>query len=392
MKLANGISKNSCSKAFLLVLLSALTLFWSCTKKAEVAVEEIPEEQVVQENDTHRWYSFTREGFEEIPLPRLAQKPAVKAWTEAARISSAAATESQAFFTANKRGILIVDKKGNVTLESNALFFPTETIGSLFLDEGNPVFHVYRNTVFNTEDTAHEVASPFLAEYNVTTDIFYPVLYRDDFGMTDTQEVSSITVISDNLYMSIKDMGKKTSFDYYKVVIPSTFTETASAAHVRTLDGSPVTQAEFQEVSNPLSFSIAPERLKNLLSAIPSSVKYSITYQTTGNKSTPVTYLHGFTADTMDSIITEAHAFVSGNLAAALFPDGTVYFQGSLEDQFAVANGKSVCFSMPELPDGFIYTEFAIAGNIMTAGWEETGTFKTGAAGFITVDLSKVLY
>lgn len=392
MKLSSGIRTNSCSKILLLILFSALTVFSSCSKKAEAAVEEIPEEPAVQQNDTHRWYSFTRDGFEEIPLPRLAQKPAVKAWTEAARISSSAATENHAFFTANRRGILIVDKKGNVTLESNALFFPTETIGSLFLDEGNPVFHVYRNGVFNTEDTAHEVASPFIAEYNMKTDIFYPVLYRDDFGMADTQEVSSVTVIDGTLFVSIKDMGKKTSFDYYRVVIPSTFTETASAAHVRTLDGTPISQEDFQKASNPLSFSIAPERLKGLLSDIPSSVKYSITYQTTGSRSTPVTYLHGFTADTMDSIITEAHAFVSGSWAAALFPDGTMYFQGSLPDRFAVAAGKSICFSMPELPEGFIYTDFAISGDFMTAGWEESGVFKTGAAGFIIVDLSKVLY
>lgn len=391
MNVITGVRKSLHSALLILILLSMTVLFSACSKEEEDVVEVV-EETVTPVNETHHWYSFNRDGFEEIPLPRLAQKPTVKAWTEAARISSSAATENLAFFTANRRGILIVDADGLITLKTDARFFPEETIGSLFLDEGNPVFHVYRNSIFNETESGHDVAMPFLAEYNLTTDIFYPVLYRDDFGMAETQEVSAITVMDNILFLSIKDMGKKTSFEYYKVTMPSTFTDQASSAHIRTLDGAPVSQEEFQEASNPLPFANAPERLKSLLSSIPSSVKFSIAYQTVGSESSPVTYLHGFTADSADSAITDANAMASGRWAAALFPDGTVYFQGSLPDQFAVADGKPICFSMPELPKGFIYTSFAISGNIMTAGWEETGVFKTGAAGFITADLSKVLY
>lgn len=392
MTFKTSVRKTCRSTAFLLILLSMTVLFSACSKKEEEAGVDTVEEVLLPENKTHHWYSFCHDGYEEIELPRLAQKPAVKAWTEAARISSSAATENASFFTANRHGILIVSADGTISLKTDARFFPEETIGSLFLDEGNPVFHVYRNSVFYNVENEHDVAMPFLAEYNRTTDMFYPVLYRDDFGMIDTQEVSSLSVQDDTVFLSIKDAGKKTSFEYYRVIMPSTFTDQASSAHIRTLDGTPISQEEFQQAAQPLSFSLAPERLKTLLASIPSTVKFSIAYQTVGSESTPVTYLHGFTADTTDSAITDANAMVSGSWTAALFPDGTVYFQGSLPDQYAVANGKPICFSMPELPDGFIWTSFAIAGNIMTAGWEETGTFKTGAAGFITVDLSKVLY
>lgn len=380
------------SSLFIIFCIILMTTVFSSCKKDASETEEAVTETPVQQEITHHWYSFNRDGFEEIQLPRLAQKPTVKPWTEAARISSAAANDTQAFFTANRRGILIVDSNGEVTLKTDARFFPDETIGSLFLDEGNPVFHVYRNTVFNTDAGTHAVAMPFIAEYNLTTDIFYPVLYRDDFGMSETQEVTSIAVHADELYLSIKDSGKKTAFDYYKVTIPSTYTETASAAHVRTIDGTPVTQDAFLAATDALSFQVAPERLKTLLAAIPSSVRYSITYQTVGNESTPDTYLHGFTATSIDEIITDAYAMAGGSWIMALFPDGTAYFQGSLPGNLTVADGKPVCFSMPELPKGFIWTEFAISGNILTAGWEESGIYKTGAAGFITVDLSKVLY
>lgn len=385
------ISSVKLSRTLLLLLMLGTMLLAGCSKK-EQDIAVLEEEPAVQKNDTHRWYSFTRDGFEEIQIPRYAQKPAVKPWTEAARISSAAASETQAFFTANRRGILIVDADGTITLKTDARFFPEQTIGSLFLDEGNPVFHVYRNSVFNAIDTEHEVAMPFIAEYNLITDLFHPVLYRDDFGMSETQEVTSISVSNDELYLSIKDMDRKTSFDYYKVIIPSTYTETASVARVRTIDGTPVSQDEFMKASNPLSFSLAPPRLRELLAALPSSLEFSMTYQVTGNTSTPVKYLHGFTADTVDSAITDAYAMASGNWITALFPDGTVYFQGSLPDMYTVADGKPVCFSMPVLPKGFIYTSFAITGNLMIAGWEETGVYKTGAAGFVIVYLDKVLY
>lgn len=390
MKFISSV-RHSCS-LLLLTVLAGVFMLSGCSKEEQEVVEEAPVEEVQPENKTHHWYYFTREGFEEVQLPRLAQKPAVKPWTEAARISSAAATDTQSFFTANRHGILIVDTDGTITLKTDARFFPENTIGSLFLDEGNPVFHVYRNTVFNKEETAHDIAMPFIAEYNLTTDMFYPVLYRDDFGMSDTQEVSSISVNANTLFLSIKDSGKKTTFDYYRVIIPSTYTETASSAHVRTIDGTPVSQDEYIAASGPAAFATAPERLKALLQAIPASVKFCISLQTTGSESTPVTYLHGFTADTLDEVITDAYAMAGSSWIAALFPDGTVYFQGSLSDQYMVADGKPVCFSMPELPDGYIWTVFAISGNIMTAGWEETGVYKTGAAGFITVDLSKVLY
>lgn len=385
------ISRNTLSRSIVFMLMLAALLLSGCKKKEAEVLEDNPEISAPRK-DTHRWYAFCRDGFEEVQLPRLAQKPTVKPWTEAARISSAAATDTQSFFTANRRGILIVDADGTITLKTDVRFFTEQTIGSLFLDEGNPVFHVYRNSVFNTDSTDHEVAMPFIAEYNLETDIFYPVLYRDDFGMNDTQEVTSITVSNDELYLSIKDMGKKTSFDYYRVIIPSTYTDTASIAHVRTIDGTPVSQDEFLKASNPLSFTLAPSRLKDLLAAIPASVQFSLIYQITGNENTPSTYLHGFTADTADTTITNAYAMASGNWITALFPDGTVYFQGSLPDHNSVADGKPLCFSMPDLPKGFIYTSFAISGNIMTAGWEETGIYKTGAAGFITVDLDKVLY
>lgn len=387
------ISSGRCSFSFFLMLTFVVgVLFSGCSKEEQEVVEAVPVEDPQPENRTHHWYYFTREGFEEIQLPRLAPKPAVKPWTEAARISSSAATDTQSFFTANRRGILIVDADGTITLKTDTRFFPENTIGSLFLDEGNPVFHVYRNTVFNKEEKFHDVAMPFIAEYNLTTNMFYPVLYRDDFGMSDTQEVSSISVNSNTLFLSIKDSDRKTTFDYYRVIIPSTYTETASSAHVRTIDGTPVSQDEYLAASGPAPFATAPERLKALLEAIPSSTKFSISLQATGSESTPVTYLHGFTADTLDEVITDAYAMTGSSWIAALFPDGTVYFQGSLPEQYMVADGKPVCFSLPELPDGFIWTVFAISGNIMTAGWEEAGIYKTGTAGFITVDVSKVLY
>ena len=56
-------------------------------------------------------------------------------------------------------------------------------------------------------------------------------------------------------------------------------------------------------------------------------------------------------------------------------------------------NEDKVCaaFRLPLLPSGFSYGEEAISGNTLYVAWEESSFFKTGRAGFITVDLKPIL-
>lgn len=48
-------------------------------------------------------------------------------------------------------------------------------------------------------------------------------------------------------------------------------------------------------------------------------------------------------------------------------------------------------FSLPSLPEGFFYTGVAVLGNVLVASWEEQQEAGIGAAGFMTVDVTKLI-
>jgi hypothetical protein len=54
-------------------------------------------------------------------------------------------------------------------------------------------------------------------------------------------------------------------------------------------------------------------------------------------------------------------------------------FQNSSPEKMELAN----TLSLPELPEGFVYTGTAMAGNTLFACWEEQEDFNIGAAGFV---------
>jgi hypothetical protein len=69
-------------------------------------------------------------------------------------------------------------------------------------------------------------------------------------------------------------------------------------------------------------------------------------------------------------------------------------------EPFAVAvlaGGRGLCsygeepgvlpFSLPALPEGFVYTGIALLGNVLTAAWEEQQEAGIGAAGFMVMNI-----
>ena len=65
-----------------------------------------------------------------------------------------------------------------------------------------------------------------------------------------------------------------------------------------------------------------------------------------------------------------------GPLAAALTPDG---------EGFAFRDGEETRFSLPPLPENFVYTAAGLAGDTVIASWEEQDESAVGAAGFMVL-------
>jgi len=68
-------------------------------------------------------------------------------------------------------------------------------------------------------------------------------------------------------------------------------------------------------------------------------------------------------------------------LALAILPDGTGFILIGDERE-------AIPFSLPAMPEGFVYTGAAVLGNVLIAPWEEQREAGVGAAGFMVVTMT----
>jgi hypothetical protein len=69
-----------------------------------------------------------------------------------------------------------------------------------------------------------------------------------------------------------------------------------------------------------------------------------------------------------------------GAVALLIFPDGRGVVAGG-EDTAS----RPGLFSLPPLPEGFVYTRLGLAGTALVAAWEEQDGWNVGAAGFLVI-------
>ena len=133
------------------------------------------------------------------------------------------------------------------------------------------------------------------------------------------------------------------------------------------------------------------------MSSIPQNFSFSVECKNSGGTS-PKTFISGsdFGSETAESsensFLINAHAIIADDWICAVFSDGTTYFNGALDGEPILNNGKNAAFRLPKLPQNYIYGPFCISGTTLAVAWEESDFYKTGRSGFLTVDLKKVLY
>lgn len=356
--------------------------------------------------DTHTWYYLTKTGYSETAHPSQAPRAVSKMWTDAARLSSAAQKNGKAFFTVNTKGLLLVDEKGNLSLKTDLKLFPEKTAGNLVMAGNNPIFHLYENTVLELEADPESVNTqrladiPFLAMYNTDNGTFFPGPDRNSFRFPESAEVTQVYFDGTDLYLSVKNSTeKKNDFTYYKMKMPEQLSDFILSARNRgasSFNLEEIDEDTFEETLTPQPFENAPERLRQLLAVIPSDFPFSVTLSGAAvDNETPRTWINNDSPAALleTGIPTQtANAVLEKDYVMALFPDGTGYFAGCLPGKHIMNEGKPFCFILPQLPSGFKYGVFAISGTTMTAAWEENEFYQTGRAGFVVIDLGKVLY
>lgn len=335
----------------------------------------------------YKWYYFSPEGVFSTDSPLKVQQTIFKPWTETMRVAGAANINNTGYMLVNRLGLLYLpsslDKEPRVY--TDALYFTGTTVNNLLAVEKHPVFHVYRNSFFNKN--ASENLLPFLIQYRQENEIFFPLLKVTDLGLPKEAETVHLQYDGSSWTGSFKiSTDERTIFNYIQFYSYEPLISLTGSSKPGQIQQQKLTQEKFKEVVCNYDYSVAPSRLKKLLAQIPEEYSLIIDYSSL-NPGTPINY----TRETGTEVF-EAKAKDGGSFIASLFADGTIYFSGALPSNPILKNGEPIVFRLPKLPSGFIYTDFVITGSILYAGWEEELFYQTGRAGFIAVDLKKVLY
>lgn len=392
------MKNNSVFSMSLLTILSIMLFFtFSGCQKAEEPVEEpqpeaqeAPAEEVINYIPVLRWSVFTKDGIQEIASPSEVPTTIFRPWTETLRVSGAARINNKSYFLINRLGLaLLPDSLENQPeIISDAMYFTDTTASNLVSVENNPVFHVYRNSFFNSK--ASESPLPFLIQYRAENKIFFPLLRVTDLELNPEAETVHLMYDGSSWAAAFKTSTKeKINFTYLQFFSYEPLISLTGAPKPGQIQKQELSIDLFKKIVCNYEFDAAPERVKTLLAQIPPKFALNL-YYSSEKTGTPINYVRQGSSE--NALLFKGAVKDFGTCAIALFEDGTTYFAGALPNNYILRNGKPVVFRLPKLPKGFIYNDFVISGNILYAAWEEEFFYQTARAGFISVDLKKLLY
>ena len=255
-------------------------------------------------------------------------------------------------------------------------------MGTFLVYNELPILHVYKNSLFNNTKTQN---NSVLIQYNPETGLFYPLLQKKDLSLENTEEVVSASFIDNSFVFSTKNSSLNSSeFKYYSLPLEEEGYLNLSATDFITQEFS---AADFRHTLEPKSFLLAPNRIKTLLKVIPEDFSFMLHLQNIDGSVTEYLQQKNLDVDPQ-----EAYGYLGESFVAALFPDGTFYFAGALENKHILKNGEPISMRLPKLPKGYKYTSFGISGTKLYCGFEEYNFYKTGISGFLEVNLEETLY
>lgn len=376
-----------CALIFSLTLLNV-----SCRKEKKTASAAI-----VQETPSrYTWYYFSENTYkkaEKLPLvPASTSKP----WTEAVRISSCGLEDSKT--TENPKGFATVNQLGMLVFQGDKINFVNDseifkgrTAGNLVFAGEVPVFSVYKSTFFNESISAYQKTHPFLVQFNSEQNVFYPMINIENLGLDESSEITDFVFDGQFWTCSIKkNSAEKVDFSYLTFQSKEDITLLTPYNAQRMLHISETSVDSFRNARKPLDFTAAPERLKKLLTTVPSDIEFSVSVQTVQSHS-PRIFSRTKKSSSGQEMLS-AKALISDTWIACLFEDGTMYLNGALFEKNILNGGKTMGIKLPKLPVNFVYGDFVITGTTLYASWEETAFYKTKRSGFISVNLDEVLY
>jgi len=366
-------------RCFAVLLLSCL--LFSCTREKEAAVVPQPSKRprplaVLQAGEYPLWFQFTDEGPVLIDtIEDACLSAAFIPWPLARHISFILARDDDLMMTVNRGGFMCLTPWQGGKQEDDGIglyyisggdYWQSYTTGAFFMigEEREPLAFLYRDNRFVDSDQSDDSPSSFWT-FDLQTALPYktPLTFLDAFPVEERWVMESFRHGPDGfVYFRVYRQTEKPEIRMYKAESFSSPPEQVSLG-------------AFQNSAKPEQVSAAPEALGEMLGI----VFRESGYKAAANVVSPeFQYARSFAADADSSAIT---GFYSGTFFLAITPNGEAFY---------VETGDTSVrrFSLPALPEGFVYTGAGMIADAVFASWEEQEGYSIGAAGFMVIHCS----
>ena len=269
------------------------------------------------------------------------------------------------YLSVNTRGILPIRKNEKGLIPEPMVEFPECTrrsMGSFFAIDDEMYLHLYRNAFFTPHESQDRVHPVYRFDPQDKTLEELPLPFAEsnpDWELVDLLPGKESWILAWK-----KTSAEQTLFRYTKYYVndyneaPLTRGDYLEGFQVRSIDKAPpVIQTLFEKVHDPSSGKVVQITLS--APSLPGSILYASV--------SPDVLKKGVTR------IIELTAYAHGNV--------TYLFDGSNRIYWDETGGISGRIVLPELPEGFVYTDFWCDGRHLVAAWEEQKQHTVGTAG-----------
>jgi hypothetical protein len=367
-------------RCFAAVLLSCL--LFSCTRDKDAAGVQQGESRpkplaVLQAGKYPLWFQFTDNGPVLIDtIEDACFSTAFIPWPLARHISFIIARDDELMMTVNRGGFMCLSpwKDGKAENDGIGLYYISGgeywqryTTSAFFLlgEDRKPLAFLYRDNRFVDSDQSDDSPAHFWT-FDLQTALpdKTPMTFLNAFPPEEHWIMESFRHGPDG-------------FVYFRV-----YRETETKPEIRmykadsfSSPGEQVSLGAFQNSAKPEPVSAAPEVLGKMLGL----VFRESGYQGAANVVSPeFQYARSFAADTESDAIT---GFFSGTFFLGITPNGEAFYIETGEPSVRR-------FSLPALPEGFVYTGVGMIAGAVFASWEEEEGYSIGTAGFMVIKVS----
>jgi hypothetical protein len=373
-----------------------LCLLLSCTRSSpdpaagdilsETASGETPQvlpDAILRAGEYPLWFQVSETG--PVLLDSIADAQFSRAlipWPLATHITGILARGDELLMAVNREGFLRFSPRDQndgigVFRFSGGEFWRRYTVGAFVLFEGKPAALLYRDGRFL--DSPAEPPQPRVWTFNRESaepeGLDIPAL--DQFPPADGWEADTLRFGSDGLW-------------YYRVLKPNEPHPDIRLFHTASLrqPGKAVSLGDFQNSALPEPLHAAPAPLKELLeTAVAMTGAASVQVI---SPEFPQQRIFAGKASGSGLLAYYRPGSVDDPLVVAILPNGQgVYLSPHSAARDDTVKPESRLFTLPSLPEGFVYTGIGLAGGgpatTLFAVWEEQEEYSTGAAGFMVL-------